>query len=184
MPSLAIPVRAPLAALALLAACTAPPDGIEPVGSFDAARYAGTWHEIMRLDHSFERRLTDVTATYTENPDGTLGVVNRGFDPEACAWREISGEAEFREGPDVASLEVSFFPLIEGGYHVFALDPDYRWAVVAGPSRDYLWILARDPELDAATLTRLTALARAEGFPTDRLIRVARRAPDCAAAPA
>lgn len=177
-----MPRLAPLAAFALLAACTAPPDGIEPVSPFDPARYAGTWHEIMRLDHSFERGLTDVTATYEPKADGTLRVVNRGWDPETCGWREVEGEAEFREGPDVGSLEVSFFPLIAGGYHVFALDPDYRWAVVAGPSRDYLWILARDPDLDAETRARLVATARAEGFATGELIRVERRAPDCAAA--
>ena len=172
--------RAALAALTLLAACTSPPEGVAPVSPFDPARYAGEWFEIARLDHSFERGLTNVTATYAANPDGTLAVVNRGWDPEACDWSVAEGTARFLEGPETASLAVSFFPLVEGGYHVFALDPDYRWAVVSGPSRDYLWILARAPELEAGTRARLVSLARERGFPVEDLIDVPHGEPACA----
>jgi apolipoprotein D and lipocalin family protein len=86
-----------------------------------------------------------VTATYAERDDGGVSVLNRGFDPVAGTWKEAQGRAYFLEGPDIASLKVSFFGPFYGGYHVFALEPDYRWAMVAGPTRDYLWILAREP---------------------------------------
>jgi apolipoprotein D and lipocalin family protein len=51
-----------------------------------------------------------------------------------------------------AKLQVSFFPLVWGDYWVIDLDPEYRYAVVGSPTRDYLWILSRTPTMDAATL--------------------------------
>ncbi len=166
--------RAVLAVLLLAtASCTGVPDGIAPVRPFDAARFSGIWYEVMRLDHSFERGLTNVTARYEPLPDGALKVVNRGFDPAACRWREVEGRAVFQADRNTASLNVTFFPPFAGGYHVFALDTrNYAWALISGPSKDYLWLLARRPDLDARTRERLIAEARSKGFPVDRLILV------------
>lgn len=164
-----------LAATAAAAACareamTRVPAGIEPVTGFDAARYMGRWYEIARLDHRFERGMTDVTATYSLNPDGSVKVVNRGL--RDGVWKDIEGTARFRADPGTASLAVTFFPGFPGGYHVFALDEAYRWALVSGPTRGYLWLLARDPAMDETTYQRLVALARDQGFDVDGLIRV------------
>ena len=74
-----------------MVACTGVPEGVEPVTAFDQGRYLGTWHEIARLDHSFERGLSEVTATYDVNPDGSISVLNRGFDAEEGEWREAEG---------------------------------------------------------------------------------------------
>jgi apolipoprotein D and lipocalin family protein len=158
------------ALLALLAGCTGVPDGIRPVHGFQVDRYLGTWHEIARLDHSFERGLTHITATYSRREDGGVDVLNRGWDAAERKWREAQGRAYFLDAPDVASLKVSFFGPFYGGYHVFALDTDYRWAMISGPSRDYLWILARQPELGPATLAPLLEQARRAGFDTEALI--------------
>jgi apolipoprotein D and lipocalin family protein len=156
--------------LGVLAGCTAVPTGVEPVRGFDLERYLGTWHEIARLDHSFERGLTNVTATYAERDDGGVSVLNRGFDPLKGKWKEAQGRAYFLQGPDIASLKVSFFGPFYGGYHVFALEPDYRWAMVAGPSREYLWILAREPQLPPDVLADLLKTAAQAGFDTGSLI--------------
>ena len=133
---------------ALVSGCTGIPQGVEPVRPFDVQRYKGEWFEIMRLDHSFERGLTNVTATYTLRDDGSVGVINKGFDRNHCRWKEANGHAVFQGNRDTASLSVTFLWPFAGGYHVFALDQeDYAWAVVSGPSTDYLWILARRPDL-------------------------------------
>lgn len=162
-----------LGALLIAAACTGVPDGVEPVSPFSAERYQGRWYEIMRLDHSFERGLTNVTATYGLRDDGTVSVVNRGFDPEECAFDEVEGTAEFQGDPDTASLSVTFFWPFAGGYHVFALDQqDYQWAVVSGPTRDYLWILARSPDMDEDLRNRLVGEAAARDLPVGELILV------------
>jgi apolipoprotein D and lipocalin family protein len=159
-----------LLALTLLAGCTGVPQGLQPVRGFELERYLGTWYEIARLDHRFERGLTDVTATYSRRDDGGIDVINRGWDPAKGAWREARGRAYFLDTPQVASLKVSFFAPFYGGYHVFALDPDYRWALVSGPSRDYFWILARTPELPEPQLLELIDKANRAGFATGALI--------------
>lgn len=159
-----------LLCLAILAGCTGKPEGVQAVRGFDVARYLGTWHEIARLDHRFERGLTDVTATYSRREDGGIDVLNRGYDPASGAWTEASGRAYFIGPTDTASLKVSFFGPFYGGYHVFALDSHYRWALVSGPSRDYLWILARQPAVPAQILQDLMERAGAAGFDTTALL--------------
>ena len=153
----------------LLAACTGVPPGVEPVRPFDLTRYAGKWHAIMRLDHSFERGLTNVSALYTPQ-QGSVRVDNRGFDRSACRWREISGTARLIGPADVGSLSVTFFPPLAAGYHVIELDRrGYQWALVSGPTRDYLWILARRPDLAPDVRRRLVAKAASLGYPVERL---------------
>jgi apolipoprotein D and lipocalin family protein len=154
----------------VLAGCTEVPEGVRPVTGFDADRYLGVWYEIARLDHSFERGLASVSATYTHRSDGGIDVSNRGYDTAQGHWKEARGRAYFLDAPEVASLKVSFFGPFYGGYHVFALDPDYRWALVAGYSHDYLWILAREREIPPVLLNDLLGRARRAGFNTDALI--------------
>ncbi|NLF32698.1 MAG: lipocalin [Planctomycetes bacterium] len=160
-------------ALAALAGCASPPRGVEPVSGFQADRYLGTWYEIARLDHRFERGLSNVTAEYTLLEDGRLRVINRGYDERRGRWREIGGVARFMGPRDVASLKVTFFWPFRGAYHVIALDREgYDYAMVTSSSRDYLWILARRPHLDPAVLEGLLAKACQWGFRTDDLIFV------------
>lgn len=162
-----------LAALCGLNACsTTTPAGMTPVTPFDINRYQGKWYEIARLDHSFERGLSDVTANYRLQSDGSVEVINRGYDTRRVQWREAVGRALFTGASNRASLKVSFFGPFYGGYHVVALDPEYRWAMVSGPSRDYFWILARDKQLPAALQEQLLQQASALGIDTGKLIRV------------
>jgi len=155
-----------------LSGCTGIPEGVTPVKGFQLDRYLGTWYEIARLNHSFEEGLSDVTATYELRTDEGIDVLNKGYDPEKNAWRDAKGRAYFLDTPDTASLKVSFFGPFYGGYHVMALDPDYRWTMIAGPSHKYFWILARTPNLPQTTLDELLVKARQSGFNLDGLIMV------------
>ena len=159
----------------VLSACTEIPEGLQPVRGFVLERYLGTWYEAARLDHRFERGLSEVSAEYARNTDGSVRVVNRGYDAERDRWKEAVGHAEFIDTPDLGSLKVSFFGPFYGGYHVVELDADYRWAVVAGPSRDYLWLLTRDRNPPPQLIDELSEKAARLGFPTERLIRVEHR---------
>lgn len=156
-----------------LGGCASVPSGLTPVTGFEADRYLGKWYEIARLDHAFERGLDNVTAEYAKRPDGAIAVVNRGYAVSQKRWREARGVARFRGDPSVGSLKVTFFWPFTGGYHVIALDRDYQWAMVAGPSRKYLWILSREPHLAPDIYERLVRQAREAGFPVDGLLRVA-----------
>lgn len=154
-----------------LTACTGLPEGAVPISGFELNRYLGTWHEIARLDHSFERGLTEVTAEYSLREDGGVKVLNSGYDAKLRQRQTAEGKAYFIDGPDVGRLKVSFFGPFFGAYNIIALDKTaYRYVMIAGPSTDYLWILARTPTLETAVLNALVQQASALGFPTDALI--------------
>ena len=157
----------------IILGCTGVPKGLEPVSGFDGDRYMGKWYEIARLDHSFERNLSNVSAIYTAQEDKMISVVNRGFSDKTGEWKQIEGKARFIENGSIGSLKVSFFGPFYGGYHVIELDREnYSYAMVSGPSRSYLWILSRTPELDETIYSGLVSRAAELGFDTTKLIRV------------
>lgn len=155
----------------MLTACTGVPDKVQPVQNFDLQKYLGKWYEVARLDHSFERGLSQVSAEYSLREDGGVKVVNRGYNDEKKEWKEAIGKAFFVGAADQGHLKVSFFGPFYGSYIVFDLDQaGYQYALISGPDKSYLWILARNPQLDPAVTTRLIAKAKDAGFDTDKLI--------------
>ena len=165
-------VLAVTALLFLMTGCTGVPKGIEPVTGFDQQRYLGTWYEIARLDHSFEVGLSQVTAEYTLNDDGSIKVINRGYNAEAGEWEEAEGRAVFVGDSDVGHLKVSFFGPFYGAYVVFGLDDQYTTAYITGYNRDYLWLMSRTPEVSDEVLEAFRVRAEAEGFELGQLIVV------------
>lgn len=160
-------------AAALTGACTGLPDGVEPVSGFDADRYLGKWYEIARLDHSFERGLSRVTAEYSLRDDGGISVINRGYKAGSDEWEQAEGKAFFVRSRDEGYLKVSFFGPFYGAYVVFGLDQDdYQYSFVSGPDRSYLWLLARTPTVEKQIMDRFVARAEELGFPTGKLIIV------------
>jgi apolipoprotein D and lipocalin family protein len=153
----------------MMLGCTGLPKGIHPVQGFELKRYLGQWHEVARLDHGFERGLTQVTATYSLRDDGSVRVLNRGWDAAKGSWKEAEGRAVFMGATSEGRLKVSFFGPFYGAYTVIALNPE-RYSMICGPDRSYFWILSRDPKLDSKTLDALLGQARALGFATDHLI--------------
>ncbi len=168
--------RIPMAVVFFLSGCVAIPDAVSPVTGFQLERYLGRWYEIARMDHSFERGLTRVTADYSLRSDGGVKVLNRGYSPAEKAWKEAEGKAYFVTTADQGYLKVSFFGPFYGSYVVFELDRDnYQYALVCGPNKSYLWMLARSPEVPDALTKALTEKAAALGFDTSRLIFVDHR---------
>lgn len=164
----------------LVSACSKPmpPEAQSAViGSFDPQQYIGTWYEIARLDNSFEKGLEQVTANYSVNEDGTVKVINRGFNPESGEWKEAIGKAKFVDAPNkdgtrTGRLKVSFFGPFYGDYNIIELDkPYYNYALVSS-GKEYLWILSRTPQLTYPIKQHLMAKAKELGFPTHELLFV------------
>lgn len=153
----------------LLSGCVGKPHNIIPVAHLDTAGYLGKWYEIARLDHSFERGLSKVSAEYSLRDDGGLKVVNRGYRAANGKWKEALGKAYFVGAPDQGHLKVSFFGPFYGSYVIFELDPQ-RYSLVSGPDMSYFWLLSRTPTLDQPTQQRLIAKAQQLGFDTSKLI--------------
>jgi len=157
----------------ILSGCTGYPKNIAPVQDFELNRYLGTWYEIARLDHSFERGLEKVTAQYSTRDDGGVSVINRGFSTADQSWKEAVGKAYFVREPNEGYLKVSFFGPFYGSYVIFDLDKEnYQHAFVTGPNKSYLWFLSRSPKPDEVVLSRFARKAADLGYPTDQLIYV------------
>ncbi len=157
----------------LLSACLGSPEGVNAINGFDKQRYLGRWYEVARLDHSFERGLSNVTADYSLREDGGVRVINRGYSDVEGAWQDAEGKAYFIADEQRGHLKVSFFGPFYGSYIIFEMDAvDYQYAFIAGNSTDYLWLLARTPEISQELrehfLQRITAL----GFDPEGLIFV------------
>ena len=168
-----------LVSVMLVSACTGIPEGVSPVTGFDLNRYLGTWYEIARLDHSFERGLQQVTADYSMREDGGVRVINRGYDTEKQAWQQAEGKAYFIGDNDVGRLKVSCFGPFYGAYNIMELDREnYQYAMISGPDRSYLWILARTPDPGQATVDRLVEQAAGLGFDSEQLIFVDHAVPE------
>lgn len=156
-----------------LSACVGIPENVSPVAGFEVHRYLGIWYEIARLDHSFERGLERVTAEYSLQDDGGIKVVNRGFDPEKNQWKEIVGKAYFIDDSSIGRLKVSFWGPFYSSYNIIDLDKrKYSYSVVCGPKKSYLWILAREPNMEESLKSELIGKAKSLGFETDKLIHV------------
>ena len=155
----------------LATGCVSIPDNITPVTSFQIERYLGKWYEIARLDHRFERGLTQISAEYSMRQDGGLKVLNRGYSNEKQEWSEAEGRGYFVQSPNEAYLKVSFFGPFFGSYIVFELDTvNYQYALISGPDKSYFWLLARTPTIDDNLKKKLIAKAAALGFDTKKLI--------------
>lgn len=150
--------------------CKTIPDGATAIQPFDKGRYLGKWYEIARFDLSFERDLDNTTAHYSLNEDGTIKVLNKGYNTVKGKWEEAEGKAKFVGKDDVAMLKVSFFGPFYGGYNVVALDPDYQYALVCGNNLKYLWILSRETSIPQDVRERYLKLAQEIGYDTDKLL--------------
>ncbi|PWS31711.1 lipocalin family protein [Pedobacter paludis] len=153
-----------------LVSCTAIPKGAKAVKPFKKDRYLGKWYEIARMDFKFEKNLNNVTANYSLNEDGSIKVDNRGYNYIKKEWKESIGKAKFVKGEDEARLKVSFFGPFYAGYNVIQIDPDYKYALVAGNNLKYLWILSRTKDIPDTIKSVYLDTARKLGYETGNLV--------------
>ena len=161
-----------LAGFALVTPSRAADKPLQTVGAVDLERYLGRWYEIARYPAWFQRNCTAVTADYSLREDGLVKVVNRcrkgSLDGKL---KQAKGRAKVVDKETNAKLKVSFFGPFWGDYWIIDLDPDYQWAVVGVPSRKYLWILSRTPQMDAALYDEIVGRLRSQGYDPKRLDR-------------
>lgn len=139
------------------------------VDQVDLERYAGKWYEIASFPMRFQRGCSCTTAEYTPTGKGYVEVLNRCIKNGEPTSAE--GKAFPVEGSNNSRLRVQFFWPFRGDYYVIALADDYRYAMVGSPSREYLWILNRSPQMDPDTFQMLKEEAESLGFDTSRLQR-------------
>lgn len=159
--------------LLCMVSCSSIPKGAQAVNNFDLQKYLGSWYEIARLDFKYERNLNSTTALYTLNDDGMVKVTNRGYNYVTKEHQESIGKAKFRSSDvNKAELEVSFFGPFYAGYNVIEIDEDYQYALVAGASTKYLWILSRTKTIPESIKTAYLEKAQKIGYKIEDLVWV------------
>jgi apolipoprotein D and lipocalin family protein len=155
-----------------LSSCATIPDGAVAVKPFVKERYLGKWYEIARIDFKYEKDLTNTTAEYSLNDNGTIKVDNQGYNTKKGEWKQAIGKAKFVGEENIAKLKVSFFGPFYSGYNVIAIDDEYRYALIAGESTKYLWILSRESTIPVEIKDRYLKIAEKIGYNTTNLLWV------------
>jgi len=158
------------AIMPVLCSCATIPKGAVAVKPFNKERYLGKWYEIARLDFKFERDLNNTTAVYSLNDNGTIKVDNQGYNTRKGKWEQAIGKAKFAGEDNIAMLKVSFFGPFYAGYNVIALDDEYRYALIAGASLKYLWILSRETNIPVEIKEKYLKIAEEIGYKTTDLL--------------
>lgn len=154
----------------IIMSCATSTKDLSTIKNFKPDNFLGKWYEIARLDHSFERGLDYVTATYSIKEDGKIKVLNEGVKSDGTQ-SAAEGKAYVKKTDDNAGeLRVSFFLFFYAKYRIIFLDEDYQTAVVTSGTKDYLWILSRKPLLTEQELQQLISFCKEKGFDTDKLI--------------
>jgi len=156
----------------IISSCDTIPEGVIAVAPFAKEKYLGKWYEIARLDFKYEKDLNNTTAEYSLNDDGTIKVFNRGYNVKKKVWEQSTGKAKFVDDEKIAMLKVSFFGPFYSGYNVIAIDPDYKYALVAGESLKYLWILSREKTIPNNIKEEYLKIAQKIGYNTAELVWV------------
>lgn len=161
-------------AILLLTSCSSSMKKLTTVPDVDISRYTGKWYEIARLPNSFEKGLICVTAEYSLRDDGKITVINAGRkESEPETLKSVRGKAWVPDENEPGRLKVQFFWPFAGGYYIFHLDREnYQYALVGTPSRKFLWILAREPQMEEELYNELVEVAHLKDFEVDKLLRV------------
>lgn len=140
------------------------------ISDLNISQYMGTWYEIARYEHSFEKGMTHVTATYAIKPNGKIMVLNEGY--KQGKHKQVIGKAYQPQATDPGKLKVSFFLWFYSDYYIMELDKDYQYAVIGSSSEKYLWILSRTKTLPAPVYAELLQRIQKRGYNTEKLILV------------
>ncbi|WP_310558008.1 lipocalin family protein [Flavobacterium sp.] len=155
-----------------LHSCSAIPKRAKAVQGFDKEKYLGKWFEIARLDFVFEKNLSNTAAEYSLNDDGSIKVVNKGYNYIKNKNVASTGKAKFVGDSTEGKLKVSFFGPFYSGYNILALDSDYKYALVVGKNLKYMWLLSRDKTMPDNIKQDYLKIAKDLGFDTSALIWV------------
>ncbi len=167
---LLLAISAAALTMAVVKAARADSAPLGTVPSVDLKRYTGTWYEIARYPNRFQRKCSsDTTAVYTLRDDGKIKVVNSCKQSDGKA-DTANGTAKVVDRSTNAKLKVTFFWPFSGDYWIIGLGKDYEYAIVGEPSRKYLWILSRTPQMSPQLYEETLQVVRDKGYDPAKLM--------------
>jgi apolipoprotein D and lipocalin family protein len=160
------------ATLFALNSCSSIPKGAKAIQGFEKEKYLGHWFEIARLDFVFEKNLNNTSADYSLNDDGSIKVVNKGYNYIKNKSVASTGKAKLVGDATEGRLKVSFFGPFYSGYNILALDSEYKYALVVGENLKLMWLLSREKTMPETIKTDYLKIAKDLGYDTSALIWV------------
>lgn len=161
-----------IAILCATASCKTIPKGMTPVKDLDVNKYLGKWYEIARLDFKFEKNMTNTTAHYSLNDNGSIKVVNEGYDTVKNENKKSEGVAKLVGEEKEGKLKVSFFGPFYSPYNIIAIEDNYKYALIMGKNTDYLWILSREKSVPKKVKDQFLQKAIEAGYDVEKLVWV------------
>ncbi len=144
---------------------------LQPICDVDLEKYSGTWFEIARYPHPFEKGMEQVTATYKKKRNGKIRVINSGV--KKGVFKKAKAMAWVPDPECTGRLMVRFFFPFKSEYNIVLLDKEYyQYAVVTGKNRKYFWILNRTPQMETSLYNRLVEEAVSMGFRKRKIEKV------------
>ncbi len=166
-----------LAALAGAATGCDENEPLEVSPQVDYDRFAGRWYEIARLPRPTQKDCYGTTSFYERDGEGALRITNEcalGKFDGPYSGMKTSATVPNASEPAKLSLKVGLY---KGDYWVLEVGEKYDYAVIGHPSREYLWVLSRTPQLEPSALQSILERAKAKKFDVDRLEYTPQRPP-------
>ncbi|MDX1498256.1 MAG: lipocalin family protein [Woeseiaceae bacterium] len=174
-------LRLPLLFVALfsLAGCATRHPPMDTVDYVDLERFMGDWYVIANIPTFVEKGAHNAVETYELNPDGTVATTFRfredSFDGEV---KEYNPKGFIRDEETNALWGMQFIWPIKGDYRIVYLDESYTQTIIGRKKRDFIWIMARTPEIPEADFRRLVEFAGSLGYDTSKIEPVPQRWPE------
>jgi apolipoprotein D and lipocalin family protein len=167
-----------LAVCSGLAACAGQPERppLDTVDRVDLERFMGRWYVIANIPTFIEKNAYNAVESYSLNPDGTVATEFTfragGFDGES---KRYTPTGFVQEAGSNAVWKMQFVWPIKADYRIIYLDADYTQTVIGRNKRDYVWVMARTPQIPSADMTRIERLLAEQGYDVSALQRVPQR---------
>jgi apolipoprotein D and lipocalin family protein len=162
----------------LLAGCQASLPPLETVQRVDLERFMGDWYVIANIPTFIEEGAHNAVESYHLDPDGTIATTftfrKDGFDgPE----KRYTPRGFVRDTKSNAEWGMQFIWPIKSDYRIIYLTDDYSVTIIGRNKRDYVWLMAREPQLSPERYAEAVEVIRAAGYDVARLQRVPQQWP-------
>jgi apolipoprotein D and lipocalin family protein len=154
----------------LLGACSATSTPLETVDHVDLERFMGDWYVIAHIPTPLEDEAYNAVESYSLNPDGTIATTftfrEGGFDGER---RRYTPKGFVLDTQSNAVWGMRFVWPIKADYRILFLDDDYATTVIGRNKRDYVWLMARQPEISDRRFADALVIIEKAGYDPDQL---------------
>jgi len=160
-----------IGSLVVLASCTANKP-ITTVQQVDLNRFMGDWYVIANIPTFIEEGAFNAVESYARDADGNIATTftfkQDAFDGELKTYHPTG----FVSKESNAVWGMQFVWPIKAEYRILYLNEDYSQTVIGRSARDYVWLMARTPQISDADYEKLLSFAEKQGYERSKVLKV------------